>query len=90
MAGLSGLDAQDNVLGVIAEASAEDVDSTGMFGRLRHLDPEPDRSMLEQFQIAELAIGDAHTVDECAAVSDAETLQYAVLAAAQSFLSDLP
>src|SRR5579863_7336899 len=74
---------QDDVLVVIAEAAAEDVDSAGVAGVGLDLDLEPDRMMAGKIEVAQRHRRDFHAVDERALPRHAPALELAVLAALQ-------
>src|ERR1041384_3711279 len=75
------VEAHDDILVVITETPAEDVDAAGMAGLLVDPDLHPDRVVLRQIKIADGHARDAYAVDEGAAGADPPRLELPVLRA---------
>src|SRR5688572_8005187 len=72
-----------DVLVVVAEALAEDVDPAGVLGALPDADTHPDRVVLWQVDVPDRDIRDPNAVNEGAGLGDAPSLQLAILRALQ-------
>src|SRR5271166_2962099 len=75
-----GRQPQDDVLVIIAESTAEDVDAAGMLRVRLDLDPQADRMVARNVEVRRRDRRDPHYVDERAFRGHAPALELAVLA----------
>src|SRR5262245_21684820 len=61
---LGKMHAQEDILIVIAEPFAEDVDPTGVLCAVTNADAQPDRMMLGQLELVQIDLRDLRLVDE--------------------------